>query len=215
MDAAGVNAPSRAAASRCRRSNRPRTGHWRSSSGHRPRIGIRRVLEIGIVEIDVGEAVARRRQVHQPASRLHQRGNAVDEHEMAEMVGAELRLEPVRGLTRGQAMTPALAMTMSKAAHPRAAHRRRRARWRARRDRVRPVRGCRRRPWLRLPVGRARALPRSRAAPTTSAPCAASARAVSTPSPAETPVTRTRLPLRSTPASTSSVVDVAPKSCRS
>jgi hypothetical protein len=54
------------------------------------------------------------------------------------------------------------------------------------------------------------ALLRSRAAPTTSAPCAASARAVSTPSPAETPVTRTRLPLRSTPSRTSSVVDVAP-----
>ena len=52
---------------------------------------------------------------------------------------------------------------------------------------------------------------RSRAAPTTSAPCAASARAVSTPRPAETPVTSTRLPLRSTPSSTSSVVDSAPK----
>ena len=38
------------------------------------------------------------------------------------------------------------------------------------------------------------ALSRSRAAPTTWAPCAASARAVSTPRPAETPVTRTRLP---------------------
>src|ERR1700742_3900069 len=36
-------------------------------------------------------------------------------------------------------------------------------------------------------------------------------RAVSTPSPAETPVTRTRLPLRSTPLSTSSVVESNPK----
>src|SRR5258705_8718494 len=44
----------------------------------------------------------------------------------------------------------------------------------------------------------------------TSAPCAAKARAVSTPSPAETPVTRTRFPLKFMPRSTSSVVDVAP-----
>src|SRR5580765_8308955 len=54
------------------------------------------------------------------------------------------------------------------------------------------------------------ALPRSRAAPTTRAPCAARARAVSTPRPAETPVTKIRLPLRFTPDSTSSVVEVAP-----
>src|SRR4029077_7846903 len=37
-----------------------------------------------------------------------------------------------------------------------------------------------------------------------------SERAVSTPSPEETPVTRTRLPLRFTPDRTSSVVEVAP-----
>src|SRR4029077_2146276 len=51
---------------------------------------------------------------------------------------------------------------------------------------------------------------RSRAAPTTSAPCAASERAVSTPRPEETPVTRTRLSLRFTPDRTSSVVEVSP-----
>ena len=60
------------------------------------------------------------------------------------------------------------------------------------------------------PRWRRSALSRSRAAPTTGAPWAASARAVSTPRPAETPVTRTRLPLRSTPSRTSSVVDSAP-----
>ena len=54
------------------------------------------------------------------------------------------------------------------------------------------------------------AFSRSRTAPTTSAPCAASARAVSIPIPAETPVTKIRLPFKSTPASTSSVVDFAP-----
>src|ERR1700733_942271 len=54
------------------------------------------------------------------------------------------------------------------------------------------------------------AFAKSRAAPTTSAPCAASARPVSTQSPAETPVTRIRLPLRLIPDKTSSVVEVAP-----
>jgi hypothetical protein len=65
----------------------------------------------------------------------------------------------------------------------------------------------------RLPplAASARTFARLRAAPTTSAPCAASARAVSTPRPADTPVTSTRLPLRLTPSSTSSVVDSAPK----
>jgi hypothetical protein len=46
--------------------------------------------------------------------------------------------------------------------------------------------------------------------PTTCAPCAASERAVSTPSPAETPVTKIRLPRRLIPDKTSSVVEVAP-----
>src|ERR1700680_4351982 len=54
------------------------------------------------------------------------------------------------------------------------------------------------------------ALFKSRAAPTTWAPCAASERAVSTPKPAEAPVTRIRLPFRFTPDKTSSVVEVAP-----
>src|SRR3984957_13323727 len=66
-------------------------------------------------------------------------------------------------------------------------------------------------PPARKPAVAALALLRSRAAPTTSAPWAASARAVSTPRPADTPVTSTRLPLKFTPSSTSPVVDVAPK----
>ena len=50
----------------------------------------------------------------------------------------------------------------------------------------------------------------SLAAPTTCTPCAASERAVSTPSPAETPVTRILLPCRLISAKTSSVVEVGP-----
>ena len=54
-------------------------------------------------------------------------------------------------------------------------------------------------------------LVRSRTAIVTAAPWAARARVVSTPRPAEAPVTRIRFPVRSTPSSTSSVVDSEPK----
>jgi hypothetical protein len=54
------------------------------------------------------------------------------------------------------------------------------------------------------------ALARSRAAPIMWAPWAASERGVSIPMPAETPVLRIRLPRRSIPDKTSSVVDVVP-----
>ena len=38
------------------------------------------------------------RQIDQPRARLHQRCDAVDQHEMAEMIGPKLGLEPVGGL---------------------------------------------------------------------------------------------------------------------
>src|SRR5258708_5339748 len=63
---------------------------------------------------------------------------------------------------------------------------------------------------LRTSVVAASALAKSRAAPTTCAPRAARDRAVSTPRPAEAPVTIIRLPRRLTPDRTSSVVEVAP-----
>ncbi len=59
---------------------------------------IGRTLEIRIVEIDVGNLMAGRRQIDEPRAGLHQRCDPVDQHEMAEMVGSELRLEPVRSL---------------------------------------------------------------------------------------------------------------------
>ena len=52
---------------------------------------------------------------------------------------------------------------------------------------------------------------RSRTAIVTEAPWAASARVVSTPRPADAPVTRIRLPVRSIPSRTSSVVLSNPK----
>ncbi len=71
-------------------------GGLRTAVG-RPR-AIGRALEIRIVEIDVGKLMAGRRQIDEPPARLDQRRDAVDQHEMTEMVGAELRLEPVGGL---------------------------------------------------------------------------------------------------------------------
>ena len=59
-------------------------------------LGIGRALEIRIVQIDVGKAMAGGGEVHQPRARLQQRGDPVDQHEMAQMIGAELRLEPIR-----------------------------------------------------------------------------------------------------------------------
>src|ERR1700733_10931222 len=57
-----------------------------------------RALEIWIVEINVGNLMAGRGEIDQPCPRLHQRCDPIDQYEMAEMVGAELRLEPVCGL---------------------------------------------------------------------------------------------------------------------
>ncbi len=41
--------------------------------------------------------------VHQPAARRHQRGDAVHQHEVAEMVGPELGLEAIGGVPEGRA----------------------------------------------------------------------------------------------------------------
>src|ERR1700683_181317 len=120
--------------------------------------------------------------------------------------------KPPTVLLLGHAMTPAFAMIRSKgllaASNPSAQRRtlssEARSSWT--KSKEPPFAAC-----ARTCSVAARALDRSRAAPTTCAPCAASARAVSTPRPAETPVTNTRFPLKLTPCNTSSVVEVAPK----
>jgi hypothetical protein len=63
---------------------------------------IRRALEIGIVEIDVRIAVAGGGDVHEPPARRDQCRDTIDQHEMAEMIGAELRLETFRGVAKGR-----------------------------------------------------------------------------------------------------------------
>src|SRR5215467_11952805 len=61
---------------------------------------VRRTLEVGIVQLHVGVAVARRRQVDQTAARLDERRDPVHEDEMAQMIGAELRFKTVQGLAK-------------------------------------------------------------------------------------------------------------------
>ena len=60
---------------------------------------IRRALKVGIVKIDIGEAVTRRRQVDQPASRADKRRNLIHQHKVAQVIGAKLRLEAVRRMS--------------------------------------------------------------------------------------------------------------------
>ena len=52
---------------------------------------VRRALKVEILEVDIGEAVTRGRQVDQPSSCADQRRDAVDEDKVAQVIGAELR----------------------------------------------------------------------------------------------------------------------------
>jgi hypothetical protein len=57
---------------------------------------IGRPLKVGIIEINIGATVTRRRQVNQPASRADKIRNPVNENKVAQMIGAELRLKTIR-----------------------------------------------------------------------------------------------------------------------
>src|ERR1700723_2449839 len=61
---------------------------------------VSRALEIGVVEVHVGEAMPGRREVDQTTARANQRGNAIHQDKMAEVVGAELRLKAVQGVPK-------------------------------------------------------------------------------------------------------------------
>src|SRR5215471_5815616 len=56
---------------------------------------IRGPLKIRILEIHRRESVTRRSQVDEASSSVDERRNPVDEHEVAQMIGAELRLKAV------------------------------------------------------------------------------------------------------------------------
>src|SRR4029077_2353523 len=56
--------------------------------------------EIGVVEVHIGETMPGRREVDQASAGANQRGNAVDQYKMTEVVGAELRLKTVHGVPK-------------------------------------------------------------------------------------------------------------------
>src|SRR6266436_4524480 len=54
--------------------------------------------KVGIFKVDVGEAVPGRREIDQTPSLADKWRDTVDKHEVPQMIGAELRLEVVRGM---------------------------------------------------------------------------------------------------------------------
>src|SRR5262245_40336990 len=57
------------------------------------------MLEVGILQIDIGVAVSGGGQVDQPATRADQRRKSIDQYEVAQMVGAELGFEAIGCMT--------------------------------------------------------------------------------------------------------------------
>jgi hypothetical protein len=70
----------------------------RSTVGKEGLIG--RPFKVGILEIDVGVAVTGRRQVDQPSSGADKRRDAVNEDEVAQLIGAELCFKAVDGMAK-------------------------------------------------------------------------------------------------------------------
>src|SRR5882762_523523 len=62
---------------------------------------VRRALEVGVLKIDVGEAVPRGCEIDQPSARSKKRRNPVRQYEVAEVIRAELRFESIFGMTEG------------------------------------------------------------------------------------------------------------------
>ncbi len=60
-----------------------------------------RVLEVRVFDIDIRKAVTERCEVHQSFAGRNQGRDSIDEGEIAEMVGAELRLEAIGRVTKG------------------------------------------------------------------------------------------------------------------
>jgi hypothetical protein len=63
---------------------------------------IPRPLKVGIIEVHIGEAVTRRRQIDQPPTYTDKRSNPVDQHKVAQVIGAELHLEAVNRSAKGR-----------------------------------------------------------------------------------------------------------------
>src|SRR6202790_5210590 len=59
---------------------------------------VSRPLEIGVSQVHIGEAMPGRREVDQASACANQRSDAIYQHKMAEVAGAELRLKTVHGV---------------------------------------------------------------------------------------------------------------------
>src|SRR5580658_1157784 len=57
-------------------------------------------LEIGVVEVHIGEAMSGRRKVNQASAGANQRGNPVYQDKVAQVIGAELRLKSVHRVAK-------------------------------------------------------------------------------------------------------------------
>src|SRR6476620_6297549 len=60
---------------------------------------VRSALEVGVLKIDVGEAVPRGCEIDQPSAWSKKRRNPVHQYEVAEVIRAELRFESIFGMT--------------------------------------------------------------------------------------------------------------------
>jgi hypothetical protein len=61
---------------------------------------IGRPLKIGILEIDIGEAVTRGSQIDQPSFLADERRNPIDKNKVSQVISAELRLKAVRRMAK-------------------------------------------------------------------------------------------------------------------
>ena len=60
------------------------------------------VLEVGVDQIDVRKAVAGRSEINQPAAGVEQGGDPIDEKEVSQVIGPELRLKAVDRVPEGR-----------------------------------------------------------------------------------------------------------------
>src|ERR1700735_3477679 len=58
-------------------------------------------LKVGILEVHIGEAMTRGREADQPPTCTDKRSNPVDQYKVAQVIGAELRLEGVSRTAKG------------------------------------------------------------------------------------------------------------------
>jgi hypothetical protein len=169
-------------------------------------------LEVWIFQVDIRKSMTGRCQIDQPPTGVKERCDAVDKDEVAKMIAAELRLESISGMAEWRCHHSCIGndyverFTFYEQCISAGPHALKICEIEFDQFERSTVSAS----WRTCSVATL-ALTKSRAAPTTCAPCAASDRPVSTTSPAETPVTRIRLPFRFTPAKTSSVVEVSPK----